>query len=243
MMVSNTAYQNQLLQMDVNEFAYFLMNEIEKEKLLILDFRYISAEIEAWWSSENKELPVFMLKAKINYIFMKKLNREHLGFFDKVGLAKNYIAGICVRNIFTTDSPKLALVVHESLSELFHLSDIQYEYEEHKTLFLKKQAVEYKDWGSGYGEITPHSDDLYEGLNVDYLSLTTCRDETSTPTRCFFPKHILRDFTKEELFRLYFLKANFKSGKNVKKHIQRQRNILSYCTKYGFRFFLDFRID
>lgn len=150
---------------------------------------------------------------------------------------------ICIKNIFKKDCPKLSLTVHEALSELFHLTDIQYEYEEHKTLHLKYSATDYKDWGSGYGEITPHSDDLYENLNVDYLSLTICRDNTKTPTKCFFPKEILRNFSDDELFRLKNVKANFKSGKNVDILIQRIRNVLEYSEKYGFRFFLDFRVD
>jgi hypothetical protein len=108
---------------------------------------------------------------------------------------------------------------------------------------LRDQKLIYKDWGSGYGEITPHSDDLYENINVDYLSLTTCRDETKTPTQCYFPRDLLKGMSDDELGVLLSMKAKFRSGKNVNKIIERERNIISYDEKNGFRFFLDFRID
>ena len=66
---------------------------------------------------------------------------------------------------------------------------------------------------------------------------------TKTATKCYFTKDILKDFTDDELFRLKNAKALFKSGKNVNVLMTRERNILEYSEKYGFRFFLDFRVD
>lgn len=229
--------------MNESDYSFFLRNEMAKEKMLKLDFSYMQSLIDHWWDHENQAESIFILKTRLIYLLVNHLKSDDLNAFKNLGTAKHYIAAVCIQNIFLQDSPKLSLVVHEAFSELFHITDIQYEYEEHKTLFLKQAAIDYKDWGSGYGEITPHSDDLYENLNIDYLSLTICRDRTKTPTRCFFPRDILRNFTDQELFRLRDLKAKFTSGKNVSVLIHRTRNILDYSEKYGFRFFLDFRID
>ena len=230
-------------EMTIREFSTFLRHEMSTEKMLTLDFSYIAPIIDNWWKNEDQSKSISILKAKLTSLFLNELDDEHINSFCHVGLAQSKLAAVCIKHIFTDDSPKLSLLVHEALSDLFHITDIHYPYEEHKTLYLKASAVEYKDWGSGYGEITPHSDDLYESVNIDYLALTTCRDKTKTATKCFFPKDILRDFNDEELFRLRDLKANFKSGKNVNILIERKRNILEFSEKHGFRFFLDFRID
>ncbi len=231
------------IEISAQNFAAFLREEISKEKMVTLDFYYISDKIDAWWLSSDSNEKFYKLKAKLIDLLFSNLEHEHIQLLDSVGLAHSKIAAICIKNIFKIDSPKLALLVHESLSDLFHVTDIKYEYEEHKTLYLKEAAIKYRDWGSGYGEITPHSDDIYENLNIDYLSLTTCRDSTKTPTKCFFPKNFLVSFNYEELFRLKSIKAKFKSGKNVDVLIERERNVLEYSEKHGFRFFLDFRID
>lgn len=237
------SYNSIHTKMSMSEFANFLRKEISQEKMLTFDFSYIAPMIDNWWKNEDQSKNIAILKAKLTSLFLNKLDDEHVSLFSSVGLIHSKIAAVCIKHIFTVDSPKLSLLVHEVLSDLFHIADIQYPYEEHKTLYLKASAVEFKDWGGGYGEITPHSDDLYENVNIDYLALTICRDETKTVTKCFFPKDILRDFNDEELFRLKDLKANFKSGKNIDILIERERNILEFSEKYGFRFFLDFRVD
>jgi hypothetical protein len=234
---------NQVSKMEKRQFSNLLREEMSKEELVLLDFSYISKFIDHWWMEQNKAEAVYILKSRLANILLTNLSDEDINYFDNLGLATDHVAAICIKNIFTIDSPKLALTVHEALSELFHIADIKYDYEEHKTLYLKPSAIEYKDWGSGYGEITPHSDDLYESLNIDYLSLTVCRDQTKTATKCFFPKDILKNFNEDELFRLKDIKAKFKSGKNVEGFMERERNILEYSEKYGFRFFLDFRVD
>ncbi len=137
----------------------------------------------------------------------------------------------------------MARVVHETLSELFGLNDIKYPYEEHKKIYLKPGGENYRDWGNGFGEITPHADDLYEDLNTDFLSLTVCRDNTNTPTELFFPKDIFREFSDEEIERLLDLKVKFISGKNVSIPKSKIRNIVEYHIDTGFKFYLDFRID
>jgi hypothetical protein len=137
----------------------------------------------------------------------------------------------------------LARIVHETISDLFGLNDIKYPYEDHKNIYLKPGGENYRDWGNGFGEITPHSDDLYEDLNTDFLSLTVCRDNTNTPTEIYFPKDVLFNFDDEEIARLFDLKVKFISGKNVAIQKSRERNIIEYSPVGGFKFYLDFRID
>ncbi len=225
------------------ERVHFLRQELLEERLVVLDFEGISALIEDWWQERNTVENFQLLKIELMNLLLKNLSSQELYYFNNLGLNESKLAAVCIKNVFKTDSHQLSLLVHEAFSDLFHLTDIKYDYEEHKALYLKPSGENFRDWGNGYGDITPHSDDLYESLNIDYLSLTVCRDATKTPTSCFFPRDILRDFSDEELLRLFELKAKFKSGKNVSILKERERNILEYSEKYGFRFFLDFRVD
>ncbi|WP_085706687.1 hypothetical protein [Pseudomonas sp. B35(2017)] len=220
----------------------FFRHEISNEKTISLDFDYISGTIESWWS-KNKERDIHTLKIELTNIFMTYLHPDHIAYFGKVGIAKSGVAAVCITNIFTTDSPELALTVHEALADLFHLTDIKYEYEDHKALYLKPSAEKYREWGNGYGDITPHSDDLYESLNVDYLALTVCRDTTHTPTAYYYPADLLQCLDDEDIETLLSTQAEFISGKNVDGSKKRIRNIVEYSETYGYQFSLDFRID
>lgn len=224
-------------------FAHFLRQEIEKAHLIRLNFDYIQSNLEKWWLNQPISTSLHTLKLKACEFFLDHLKKDDLFYCDKIGLENYNIVALAIDHIFSQDSPKLALVIHEALSDLFHLNDIRYDYEKHKRLYLKEGALDYINWGSGYGEISPHSDDIYEHLNIDYLSLTVCRDFTQTPTQCFFIRDVLKNFTEAELFRLQFIEALFKSGKNVTLPLERTRKILDYTPLYGFRFFLDFRVD
>lgn len=215
--------------------------EIEKEKIISVDLSYISPVVDAWWSDVKKDISVHFLKFKLISILLENLTKNDLNYFDKIG--RGNIAGICIANIFNTASPELALVVHEALSDLFHLTDLHYPYEEHKVLYLKPTGTQYKDWGNGYGEILPHSDDLYEDLDTDYLSLTVCKDFIQTPTLLYLLKDILKNFSDLELTRLFSMKAKFISGKNVSILKTRERKIIEYFPEVGFKFYLDFRKD
>lgn len=219
----------------------FFRDKISKEKTIILDFGYLTGVIDSWWKKNNDQ-STHILKSQLINIFLTYLRAEDISHFDTVGL-ENGSAAVCIKNIFTLDSPKLALTVHEALSDLFHLTDIKYEYEEHKALFLKPSAEQYREWGNGHGDITPHSDDLYENLNVDYLALTVCRDITKTPTAYYFPSDLLCELNDEEIRELMTMKAVFVSGKNVNGLKERARHVVEFSEIYGFHFSLDFRID
>ncbi|RON56681.1 hypothetical protein [Pseudomonas frederiksbergensis] len=215
--------------------------KIAEERTTILDFSYLNGVIESWWKRNNSQ-DIHILKTQLINLFLTYLHTEDAFHFDKVGLA-NGSAAICIKNIFSLDSPKLALTVHEALADLFHLTDIKYEYEEHKALYLKPSAEKYREWGNGHGDITPHSDDLYENLNVDYLALTVCRDTTNTPTAYYFPSDLLCALNDEDLGELLTTQATFISGKNVCGLKERIRHVVEFSDLYGFQFALDFRID
>lgn len=222
------------------EVSHF-REKIPQEKTIVLDFSYLAGVIESWWK-KNKLQETHILKTQLVNLFLTYLRTEDTFYFDKVGLA-NGCAAVCIKNIFSLDSPKLALTVHEALADLFHLTDIKYDYEEHKALYLKPSAEKYREWGNGHGDITPHSDDLYENLNVDYLALTVCRDVTKTPTAYYFPSDLLCDLSDEEVHELLTMQAMFISGKNVSGLKERVRHVVEYSELYGFQFSLDFRID
>lgn len=219
----------------------FFRESISREKAITLDFSYLTGVIESWWKRNNDQ-EMHALKAQLINLFLTYLRTEDIFHFDKVGL-KTGSAAICIKNIFSLDSAKLALTVHEALADLFHLTDIKYGYEEHKALYLKPSAEKHREWGNGHGDITPHSDDLYEHLNVDYLALTVCRDITKTPTAYYFPKDLLCELNDQETRELLTMQAAFISGKNVNGFKERVRHVVEYSEIYGFHFSLDFRID
>lgn len=225
-----------------NDNITYFKQQIAKEQTIHLDFSYLTGTIESWWEKSNP-LDIHTLKNQLIGLFQSYLRTEDSYYFDKVGLASSGVAAVCIKNAFSQDSPKLALTVHEALADLFHLTDIKYEYEEHKALYLKPAAEKHREWGNGHGDITPHSDDLYEHLNVDYLALTVCRDTTKTPTAYYFPSDVLSHLTDEDIQTLLTMKAAFISGKNVEGFKERVRNVVEYSDVYGYRFSLDFRID
>jgi hypothetical protein len=214
---------------------------ISEEKSATLDFSYLAGTIESWWK-KNHDRDMHNLKTQLVTLLLTYLRSDDIFYFDKVGFANGY-AVVCIKNIFSLDSPKLALTVHEALADLFHLTDIKYEYEEHKALYLKPSAEQHSEWGNGYGDITPHSDDLYENLNIDYLALTVCRDVTKTPTAYYFASDLLWDLNDCELRELMAMQALFISGKNVSGSKERIRHVVDFSDTYSFRFALDFRID
>lgn len=227
--------------MFTNSNTEFFKFSIEQEKLITLDFKYLSKDIEKWWKDLDPAISLQLAKFELLGLILKKGHFKDILYFDQLGI--NNVAAVTISNIFTLDCHRLARIIHETLSELFGLNDIKYPYEEHKNLYLKPGGESYRDWGNGFGEITPHADDLYEDLNTDYLSLTVCRDVTNTPTELIFPKEIFREFTNDEISRLFDLKVKFISGKNVSVPKSRIRNVVEYEPNVGFKFYLDFRID
>lgn len=219
-------------------------SELQKEHLVKEDLNYLSQDLENWWSNQEQQGNIHFLKLKLANFFLEHLKQDHLNLLGVLGEKHHHIAAVCFTNIFKKDYPKLALVVHEALSELFHLTDIKYPYEDHKSLYLMPEGINFKEWGNGYGKISPHSDDLYEDISTDYLSLTVCRDNTNTPTRCFFLKDIFAGFSDSDLSELLEINVKFISGKNVKKrNIEKIKKLIEFDPFYGIIANLDFRID
>ncbi len=213
-----------------------------KEKIAVLNLDYISNEIENWWSSFNQDkYNLRLAKFPLANLIISKIRPEHAIYLNTVGL--NNVAGVTINNLFKTDSEKLAYVVHETMSELFGLSDIKYPYEEHKKIYLKADGINYQDWGNGFGKISPHSDDLYEELDTELLSLTVCRDKTNTSTSLYLYKDIFSEFSDLEISQLFNITAKFISGKNVSAYKYRERKVIEYQKKIGFNIFFDFRVD
>ena len=209
-----------------------------------MDFNYLSQTIESWWKGTEKTESFLKLKIQFQNLLINNIKNEDFYHFDKIGLAKYHISAVCVKNIFNTVSEKLAYIAHEAISELFKLNDLKYPYEDHKLLYLKPSGIHYEEWGNGMGKITPHSDDLYENIDTDFLSLTVCKDQIEKPTKCYFPKDFLETLTNEELGELTTIKAKFISGKNVNGLlIEKERDIIEINAKFGVTFNLDFRTD
>lgn len=214
---------------------------IQQENVINLDLSYLSPKIELWWCLNKDNSLTHLSKLSLISLILSNIKPDDAFYFDKVGM--NGVSGVCATGIFDNDDFRLAHVAHEALSEIFFLKDIEYSYEDHKALFLKPGAEKYRDWGNGYGEITPHSDDLYEDLPTDILALTVCRDLTNTPTRCYMMKDVFKYLLDSDIETLMISHAIFKSGKNVTGHKQRERPLLEYSAELGVQVNLDFRID
>lgn len=228
-----------LNQQEINKFR----ESISKENLIELDFQYLQKSVDTWWSENECKFSTQTLKIKLQNLLINEIASNDFYFFDKVGLRNHHICGVRISNVFSVNSPLLALIAHEALSDLFYIVDIKYDYEEHKALYLKSMDESQREWGNGYGDISPHSDDLYENLNIDYLSLTVSRDITKTPTLYYKPKDIINKMTDSEVALLLEAKAEFFSGKNVDGRKSRVRNVIDYTNENGYLFSMDFRIE
>lgn len=156
-----------------------------------------------------------------------------------------YLA-ICLTNLFSIDNEKLAYLVHEALSShIFGVKDYTYPHEKHKFVYPKIQGKTYGEWSHGAQIISPHIDDVYESVEVDMLSLTTCRDKTNTPTLVFSCKELLSTLNEEDYERLSNARGIFISGKNVVgTKLQQIKPIIDKDSSGKIiKYNLDFRID
>lgn len=214
---------------------------IQQEKIVSLNLSYLSPVVDEWWKTNKDNALTHLSKLSLSALILSSLKTEDAYYLDKIGI--NGVSGVCATGIFESDDYRLAHVAHEALSEIFFLKDIEYSYEDHKALFLKPDAEKYRDWGNGYGEITPHSDDLYEELSTDILALTVCRDLTKTPTQCYMMREVFKRLSDSDIETLLISRALFKSGKNVTGLKQRERPLLEFSAEFGVRVNLDFRVD
>jgi len=227
-------------------FAKKIRESAEKERLVSIDCSYLQDHVENWWlSNASSSKDDEALKEELKLLLNDKIDSRDRDYFKKIAEAGEYVSAICMTGIFRTPNTHLALIVHESLSDLFNLNDIKYPYEDHKRLYVKPEGLNYKSWGNGRGEITPHSDDLYEEVDASLLSLTVAKDETKTPTTFYQTKHLLKNLSEIEIEKLSRIEADFKSGKNVSgRVIHKSRKVLDYDQeKDDVKIAMDFRID
>ncbi|RDU60006.1 hypothetical protein [Helicobacter marmotae] len=223
--------------LDIDE----IKEKVQKEHSLTLNVSYLCEDIRQWWES-HKDTPSRLQQTLFLNFLLSKLSRSDLNQIAKFSLASPIYA------FFINGLPKdmdlrCHYIIHESFSLVFGLFDIPYPYEHHKWLFLGKEAHSFAEWGMGAGAISLHSDDIYEDLEIDYLSLSICRDLTSTPTTFLHPREIVAHLSNEEFLSMFGSQVQFVSGKNVKTS-KSQIKPLAFCNaRKGIGFNLDFRID
>lgn len=120
--------------------------------------------------------------------------------------------------------------------------DIHYPYEDHKRIEVKPEGKDVPEWGGGSGAISFHSDDLYETLDVAYLTLSTVYDQGNTPTHFIYIPSLLKILKEEERHTLWQEEGIFISGRNVRGRKERRRPFVSYDNIFGWCFSFDFRI-
>jgi len=102
---------------------------INRDHLVTVDFSYVAPKIQAWWLKKADKINLHLAKIELSNLVMKALRPHHFELFHQLGIPPSQIAAVCITGLFAEDDPKLALVVHEAFSELFHLKDITYPYE------------------------------------------------------------------------------------------------------------------
>lgn len=219
-----------------------IRDEAKKEQVITVDLQYIQQKIDEWFKTVKiQSTPIPQLRLELISLLVQNLNKEHLEYTNMIYMRN--ISAVSFTNVFSIDDYKLAFLVHEALCDMFNLCDIKYPYESHKMLYLKPGGENYKEWGNGYGEITPHSDDLYEDLDTDLLALTVCRDTTSTHTTGYMLKDIIAMLDDDDIDCMLNTDVEFISGKNVSIVKRRTRKLLEYTESLGIKGCLDFRID
>lgn len=212
--------------------------------LLNIDFIEIGKKIDQYFSNSDKTISrkkILDISSIINNGISENLLNDFTNFIDD----GKYLA-ICLTNLFSIDDEKLAYLVHEALSShIFGIKDYTYEHEKHKFVYPKTQGKNYGEWSHGAQIISPHIDDVYESVDVDMLSLTTCRDKTATPTLVFSCKELLATLSEEDYEKLSNAKGIFISGKNVVgKKLQQIKPIIDKDSSGKIiKYNLDFRID
>lgn len=220
-----------------------IREEAEKEKVIALDCTYMQPFIEEWWNKSTRDFKSIAAKEQLKNLLLEKFKNEEQFKLSRVGVKEHYISVIFMLGLFSNDDPGLAYLVHETLSDLAQINDIKYPYEDHKKIFIKPEGFQTSDWGNGSGAISPHGDDLYEDIDTDLLSLTTCRDKLKVSTLLFMADKIFKNLSDSEMDRLTKMIPLFSSGKNVNNIvIEKKRPVLS-CKNNSFFMALDYRVD
>lgn len=216
-----------------------LRDIVDNEQVLVLYLCYLKGDLGLFIKNLSKANETLgSMKYRVIQHLLTLLRDEDKGLLFNT--PKEYVA-IAVKNLFENMSLEFCYILHEGLSDLLGLIDIYYPYEQHKWLYLKK--YQYAEWGCGAGEISLHSDDIYESRNIAFLSLSVCKDETNTHTALLPVKELVSDLSDSEFQLLFKTNARFVSGKNVADLKETIKPLAFYDEKEGLGFNLDFRID
>ncbi len=221
-----------------------LRNEFSKEQIARLNMSYLGSKIDKWWFSQKDTHKNPFLGYSLLELIYKNILPEHLKQIQSVGMADHKTAAVFMEYLFSQPDRCLALLVHETMAKIFGLIDVKYPYEDHKELYPSKLGEGAFDWGKGLGMIRPHSDDIYENRDINFMGLTVCRDTSSTPTWFWLLKDVVSCLTDLELGRLALSEATFFSGTNVEGTcLKSTKPILRFDETEGPTLRLDFRID
>lgn len=233
--------------LDKEKPDYSLINKIReeagKEKVITLDCTYMKPIIEEWWNKSKHNANKSEVKEEFKNLLLNKFENDEQIKLSRVGVKEHYISVIFMLGLFSNDDPGLAYLVHEVLSDLAQVNDIKYLYEDHKKIFIKPEGFRIGDWGNGAGAINPHCDDLYEDIDTDLLSLTTCRDKLKVSTLLFMADKIFKNLSDSEMDRLTKIIPLFSSGKNVNNIVIEKKRPVLTCKNNNFFMALDYRVD
>lgn len=218
-----------------------LKDIVKNEQILVLDLCYLKKDLELFiknLSNTKFNETLGSMRYRVIECFLSLLKDEDKNLLFNT--PEEYVA-LVLKNIFKNLSLELCYILHEGLSDLLGLIDIYYPYEQHKWLYLKQYS--YSEWGCGAGEISLHSDDIYESRNIAFLSLSVCKDETNTHTTLLPIKELVSDLSDSEFQLLFKTNARFVSGKNVADLKEIVKPLAFYHEKEGLGFNFDFRVD
>ncbi|WP_297809646.1 hypothetical protein [uncultured Helicobacter sp.] len=218
-----------------------IREKLEREKELSLDLSYCFKDMLEWWD-KHQNCPPHLQRILFMQFFLSILHKEDIECMGDFHF-KSPIFVFSIRGIPKGIPLAYHYVIHETLSLLLGLNDIYYPYEQHKYLLLGKDSHLFSEWGMGAGEISLHSDDIYEELEVELLSLSIWKDTTKTPTLLLHPRELVKRLNDEDFLCLFESYAEFKSGKNVKVSKSQIKPLIFYKDDFGLGFNLDFRID
>lgn len=218
-----------------------IRENLDKEKELSLDLSYCFKDMLEWWDN-HQHCPPHLQRILFMQFFLSILHKEDIECMGDFHFESPVFA-FSIRGIPKGIPLAYHYVIHETLSLLLGLNDIYYPYEQHKYLLLGKDSHLFSEWGMGAGEISLHSDDIYEELEVELLSLSIWKDTTKTPTLLLHPRELIKRLNDEDFLHLFESYAEFKSGKNVKVSKSQIKPLIFYREGFGLGFNLDFRID
>lgn len=221
-----------------------LREALLEEQLRRIDASYLGLAINQWWLERPAGPINEVIRSTLRILILDTLQPNHLECLRTVGTKQSRLAAVFFEKTFSIASKELAGLVHEALSDIAGIVDIKYPYEDHKELSPIQQTDIAVDWGRGMGIIRPHSDDLYEDRAVTIMSLTVCKDTSSTPTWFWRLSDVVACLTDEELGYLALSEATFSSGKNVQGvPICVQKSVIYSDPIEGTGLRLDFRVD